>query len=236
MPPHDSVKFSEFLSKCWTPSISLMSASTGSNIMWIITWQRAWAKPEPCSCFTQHWTPLSQLLNLCYDDTSLEKKHTQNMMHPLKSAFMKPKLLFPSNRLWSVNVRRWLTSLRVPWGAACSGACIRSLNVSIVQMCSLEIHITGITYSYCKFFFIWDVWFLNCHFSSVSVTIIHHMHFLEYFSVFMYPQLDCRSSTVNYDLQLKQHFTVNVAHYVALTVGASPHLQIHKPVNLIWLK
>ncbi len=41
--------------------------------------------------------------------------------------------------VWSVNVHRWLTASRVLWGFVFSGACIRSLNVSILQMCMLAI-------------------------------------------------------------------------------------------------
>lgn len=150
IPPHDAVKFSEFLSNCWTSTISLMSTNTGSNITWTITKQSLWEtgpSREPIPWFTQHWDTFralfSELLSVCYDNTKWKKKnthtHTQNMMHPLKSAFRKLKLLLPSNRLWSVNVHCWLTSLHVPWGVVFSGACIRSLNVSIVQLCSPEI-------------------------------------------------------------------------------------------------
>lgn len=52
-----------------------------------------------------------------------------------------------SKLLWSVNVHYWLTSSSVLRGVVFSGACIRSLKVSVMQMCipAIIIHIIEIT-------------------------------------------------------------------------------------------
>lgn len=88
IPPHDAVKFSEFLSKCWTSTISLMSTNTGSNITWTITKQSLWGtgpSREPFSWFTQHWDTFralfSELLSVCYDNTKWKKKNPLTHTH-----------------------------------------------------------------------------------------------------------------------------------------------------------
>lgn len=171
IPPHDAVKFSEFLSECWTSTISLMSTNTGSNITWTITKQSLWGtgpSREPFPWFTQHWDTFralfSELLSVCYDNTKWKKKP---LTHTRKIWCIPSNLHSESSNSCFLQIACEVLMFIVDWhlcmypGGLCSVE-----HVYVLWMCpscscaaqKYKIHISGITYSYCRFF-IRDVWF-----------------------------------------------------------------------------